>query len=241
MGISTTETYDAGEVGPRHHDEQAEGAGDQDPGGRSTPALLTPEERSSLIARLDAFNDQLAEASMQLDYGSLDRAADLAALYEDRTWVAELEPVATTDAKGRPRGSLTDSGASTGPSTTRWPPTAAPAARRAWRQAGTTTAWSATRTSPGGPATAPRSVTARRSTRTSAVRSGVPGGRLQGAALVGGLLDGDVARRHDRGRACWYRGRVHSPDADPGQPAGGPGGGARPRHLCPDCAPPRPA
>src|SRR5215472_10740436 len=80
MGISTTETYGAGEVGTRHHDEQAKVAGDQDHGGRSTPALLTPEQRSSLIARLDAFNDQLAEASMQLDYGSLDRAADLAAL-----------------------------------------------------------------------------------------------------------------------------------------------------------------
>src|SRR5215472_4273158 len=102
MGISTTETYDAGEVGPRHHDEQANGAGGQDPGGRSTPALLTPEERSSLIARLDAFNDQLAEASMQLDYGSLDRAADLAALYEDKAWVQELEPPKTHDKRGRP-------------------------------------------------------------------------------------------------------------------------------------------
>jgi hypothetical protein len=69
---------------------------------------MTPEQRSSLIARLDAYNDQLAEASMQLDYGSLDRAADLAALYEDRAWVEELEPVAAVDAKGRSRGRPVD-------------------------------------------------------------------------------------------------------------------------------------
>src|SRR5215467_943432 len=102
MGISTTETYDAGEVGARHHDEQANGAVDQGPDSRSTPALLTPEERSRLLTRLDTYNEQLAEASMQLDYGSLDRSADLAALYEDRTWVAELEPPKTHDKRGRP-------------------------------------------------------------------------------------------------------------------------------------------
>jgi hypothetical protein len=69
---------------------------------------MTPDERAGLIARLDTYNDQLAEAAMQLDYGSLDRAADLAALYEDRTWVEELEPVAVVDANGRPRGRPVD-------------------------------------------------------------------------------------------------------------------------------------
>ena len=63
---------------------------------------MTPEERASLIARLDTYNEQLAEASMQMDYGSLDRAADLAALYEDRAWVEELEPPKTHDKRGRP-------------------------------------------------------------------------------------------------------------------------------------------
>src|SRR5262249_39959177 len=56
----------------------------------------------------DAYNDQLGEAAVQLDYGSLDRAADLAALYEDRAWVDELEPVAAVDAKGRTRGRPVD-------------------------------------------------------------------------------------------------------------------------------------
>jgi hypothetical protein len=63
---------------------------------------MTPDERAGLIARLDTYNDQLAEAAMQLDYGSLDRAADLAALYEDRAWVEELEPPKTHDKRGRP-------------------------------------------------------------------------------------------------------------------------------------------
>jgi hypothetical protein len=69
---------------------------------------MTPDERAGLIARLDAYNDQLAEAATQLDYGSLDRAADLAALYEDRAWVEELEPVAAVDARGRTRGRPVD-------------------------------------------------------------------------------------------------------------------------------------
>ena len=63
---------------------------------------MTPEERAGFIARLDAYNDQLAEATIQLDYGSLDRAADLAALYEDCAWVEELEPPKTHDKRGRP-------------------------------------------------------------------------------------------------------------------------------------------
>ena len=38
---------------------------------------MTPEERAGLIARLDTYNDQLAEATTQLDYGSLDEQQTL--------------------------------------------------------------------------------------------------------------------------------------------------------------------
>lgn len=54
------------------------------------PAHLSSEERSELIARLREFGSQQEESQQLSDRGSLERAADLMRLYEDKSWMEEL-------------------------------------------------------------------------------------------------------------------------------------------------------
>lgn len=61
-----------------------------------TPATdvtqLDDFEFEAALARLRDYRRQLDEADRKADTGSLDRAADLARVFEDRRWAAELPP-----------------------------------------------------------------------------------------------------------------------------------------------------
>src|SRR5215831_9416524 len=58
--------------------------------------------REDALTRLRAFAKQQDDAAGIADRDSLARAADIAALYEDRSWVGELEPPKRRATRGRP-------------------------------------------------------------------------------------------------------------------------------------------
>jgi hypothetical protein len=63
---------------------------------------VTPDELRAIDERLEGFNGQLLEANSQLEYGSLERAADLAARFDDKSWVDDLPPLEKPAIRGRP-------------------------------------------------------------------------------------------------------------------------------------------
>lgn len=63
---------------------------------------MNDKERQAILGRLEAFVEQQRGADDLADHGSLERAADVMALYEDRHWVSELPPPKTTRHRGRP-------------------------------------------------------------------------------------------------------------------------------------------
>jgi hypothetical protein len=63
---------------------------------------MTDNERSEILDRLRDFAAQQRGAEDLSDRGSLDRAADVVALYEDRGWVAEVDPPKVRRSRGRP-------------------------------------------------------------------------------------------------------------------------------------------
>lgn len=63
---------------------------------------MNEAERTAILRRLDGFVRQQREAELEADRNSLDRAADIVALYEDRSWVAELPPPKVLRNRGRP-------------------------------------------------------------------------------------------------------------------------------------------
>jgi len=58
--------------------------------------------REQLLDNLRAFAKRQAEAAESADHDSLARAAEIAALYEDRSWVGELDPPKRRASRGRP-------------------------------------------------------------------------------------------------------------------------------------------
>lgn len=63
---------------------------------------MNAEERRAALNRLAAFVDQEITADKKADEGSLDRAADIVALYEDKGWVDEVPAPKTRRSRGRP-------------------------------------------------------------------------------------------------------------------------------------------
>jgi hypothetical protein len=63
---------------------------------------LDDAEYQARIERLRGYREQLNRADQQADTGSLDRAADLAAIYADKRWVDELPAPKRTSFRGRP-------------------------------------------------------------------------------------------------------------------------------------------
>lgn len=63
---------------------------------------MNDKERQVILGRLEAFVEQQHGADDLADHGSLERAADVMALYEDRHWVSELPPPKATRHRGRP-------------------------------------------------------------------------------------------------------------------------------------------
>lgn len=67
--------------------------------GTVDPAFVEREHR---LNRLRTYSELLQEAGRTTDRDSLARAADLAALYEDKAWVEDLPPVRQSSRLGRP-------------------------------------------------------------------------------------------------------------------------------------------
>jgi hypothetical protein len=63
---------------------------------------LDDSEYQTRIERLRSYREQLDRADQQADSGSLDRAADLAAVYTDKRWVDELPAPIKASFRGRP-------------------------------------------------------------------------------------------------------------------------------------------
>lgn len=63
---------------------------------------MDPRERKTILDRLSKFVSQQRGADELADRDSLERAADLMRLYEDRDWVSELPPPKTLRHAGRP-------------------------------------------------------------------------------------------------------------------------------------------
>lgn len=63
---------------------------------------MNDAEREAVLARLREFADQQREASEVADRGSLERAADVVALYEEKAWVREIDPPKQRRNRGRP-------------------------------------------------------------------------------------------------------------------------------------------
>lgn len=63
---------------------------------------MNDTERRAALDRLREFVGQQRGADELADKGSLDRAADVVALYEDRAWVDELPPPKVLRNRGRP-------------------------------------------------------------------------------------------------------------------------------------------
>lgn len=72
------------------------------PGVPAVPERLADGEYQARVERLRAYREQLDQADQQADTGSLDRAADLAAIYADKRWVDELPAPKKTSFRGRP-------------------------------------------------------------------------------------------------------------------------------------------
>lgn len=70
-----------------------------------TPEQLDDGDYEATLERLRSYREQLAQANQHADAGSLERAADLAALYADKRWVAEMNerhPIKRWVNRGRP-------------------------------------------------------------------------------------------------------------------------------------------
>jgi hypothetical protein len=63
---------------------------------------MTDAERAAILGRLRDFVKQQRGADELADKNSLDRAADIMALYDDRSWVAEMPPPKVLRNRGRP-------------------------------------------------------------------------------------------------------------------------------------------
>src|SRR5262245_16206633 len=69
---------------------------------------MTDEERAQALERLRGFAEQQAAADDRADRSSLDRAADILALFDDidengrRRWALEMDPPKTRRHMGRP-------------------------------------------------------------------------------------------------------------------------------------------
>jgi hypothetical protein len=63
---------------------------------------MNEADRKAALKRLGKFADQQRDSDDLADRGSLDRAADIVALYEDRSWVKELPPPKVARNRGRP-------------------------------------------------------------------------------------------------------------------------------------------
>jgi hypothetical protein len=63
---------------------------------------MTEAERQAALDRLKEFASQQRGADELADKGSLDRAADIVALYDDRAWVAEVPAPKVRHHRGRP-------------------------------------------------------------------------------------------------------------------------------------------
>jgi len=72
------------------------------PGVPAVPERLDDAEYQTRIDRLRGYREQLDQADQQADTGSLDRAADLAAIYADKRWVDELPAPKKASFRGRP-------------------------------------------------------------------------------------------------------------------------------------------
>lgn len=70
-----------------------------------TPERLDDSEYEAALERLRSYRSQLDQADQHADAGSLERAADLAAIYADKRWVAEMNerhPIKRWVNRGRP-------------------------------------------------------------------------------------------------------------------------------------------
>lgn len=70
-----------------------------------TPERLDDGEYKAALERLRSYREQLNEADQHADAGSLERAADLAALFADKRWVREMDerhPIKRAMHRGRP-------------------------------------------------------------------------------------------------------------------------------------------
>jgi len=72
------------------------------PGVPAVPERLDDDEYQARVERLRGYREQLDRADQQADTGSLDRAADLAAIYADKRWVDELPAPGKASFRGRP-------------------------------------------------------------------------------------------------------------------------------------------
>jgi hypothetical protein len=68
----------------------------------AVPERLDDAEYQARVERLRGYREQLDRADQQADTGSLDRAADLAAIYADKRWVDEQPAPKKTHHRGRP-------------------------------------------------------------------------------------------------------------------------------------------
>jgi hypothetical protein len=68
----------------------------------AVPERLDDTDYQARVERLRGYREQLDRADQQADTGSLDRAADLAAIYADKRWVDELPAPKKTHHRGRP-------------------------------------------------------------------------------------------------------------------------------------------
>lgn len=62
---------------------------------------MTPDERQAAINRVRQYADEIRAHERDADAQSLERARDLAVLYEDKSWVSELEPPKNKVYRGR--------------------------------------------------------------------------------------------------------------------------------------------
>lgn len=63
---------------------------------------MTPGDREAAIERLRAYRQQMHDADTAMDRTSLDRAADLVALFEDKEWVKQVSTLRSKTRLGRP-------------------------------------------------------------------------------------------------------------------------------------------
>ena len=63
---------------------------------------MTPDDREAAIKRLRSYRDKIDAADKTIDRDSLDRAADLIAVYDDKQWVQQLPPPKSKQWRGQP-------------------------------------------------------------------------------------------------------------------------------------------